>query len=127
MRDAKERLRDILDAIVAIERYEPSSRTAFEQNELVQVWFLRHLQVIGEAARALAQETRDRAPDIPWSKIIGMRTILVHNYFEIDLDIAILLDFQTKIFQNQIRGRFPCDPLFYSHLGLLYCLGCHQS
>jgi len=88
MRDAKERLRDILDAIVAIERYEPSSRTAFEQNELVQVWFLRHLQVIGEAARALAQETRDRAPDIPWSKIIGMRTILVHNYFEIDLDIV---------------------------------------
>ncbi len=34
--------------------------------------------------------------------------------------IAILLDFQTKIFQNQMRGRCPCDPLFHSHLGLLY-------
>ena len=50
----------------------------------MQSWFLRHLQIIGEAVRALPAEVRDRAPYIPWSKIIGMRHILVHDHFEID-------------------------------------------
>lgn len=88
MRDPKERLRDILDAIVAIERYRDRDRAAFDRNELLQVWFLRHLQIIGEAARALPEEVRHLAPDIPWPKIIGMRNILVHGYFEIDTDIV---------------------------------------
>ncbi|MFQ5744953.1 MAG: DUF86 domain-containing protein [Acidobacteriota bacterium] len=88
MRDPKERLRDILDAIAAIERYCDRDKVAFEHDELLQVWFLRHLQIIGEAARALPEEVRALAPDIPWSKIIGMRNILVHGYFEIDTDIV---------------------------------------
>ena len=53
MRDAAERLRDILEAITAIERHANCSREAFERDELLQSWFLRHLQIIGEAARAL--------------------------------------------------------------------------
>lgn len=88
MRDPKERLRDILEAIAAIDRYHDRVRSAFEQDELLQVWFLRHLQIIGEAARRLPDEVRDLAPDIPWHKIIGMRNILVHGYFAIDLDVV---------------------------------------
>lgn len=88
MRDPRERLRDILEAIAAIERYQDRDRTAFERDELLQTWFLRHLQIIGEAARALPEEVRVRAPDIPWPKIIGMRNVLVHGYFEIDTDIV---------------------------------------
>ncbi len=53
-----------------------------------QAWFLRHLQIIGEAARALPMEIRSLAPELPWPKIIGMRNILVHGYFEIDTDIV---------------------------------------
>jgi uncharacterized protein with HEPN domain len=88
MRDPKERLRDILEAIAAIDRYRDRDRSAFEQDELLQVWFLRHLQIIGEAARRLPNEVRDLAPNIPWHKIIGMRNILVHGYFAIDLDVV---------------------------------------
>jgi uncharacterized protein with HEPN domain len=88
MRDPKERLRDILEAIAAIDRYRDRDRSAFEQNELLQVWFLRHLQIIGEAARRLPEEIRNLAPDIPWQKMIGMRNILVHGYFAIDLDVV---------------------------------------
>jgi uncharacterized protein with HEPN domain len=55
---------------------------------LLQNWFLRHLQIIGEASRALPEEVRALAPEIPWSNIIGMRNILVHGYFEIDTDIV---------------------------------------
>jgi uncharacterized protein with HEPN domain len=88
MRDPKERLRDILQAIEAIDRYRAGERGEFDQNEMLQVWFLRHLQIIGEAARHVPDEVRDMAPDIPWNKIIGMRNILVHGYFTIDLDIV---------------------------------------
>lgn len=88
MRDPRERLRDILEAIEAIQRYGERSRAAFEHDELLQNWFVRHLQIIGEAARSLPEEVRSLAPDIPWSKIIGMRTILVHGYFEIDTEVV---------------------------------------
>jgi uncharacterized protein with HEPN domain len=88
MRDPKERLRDILQAIEAIDRYRYGDRSEFDQNEMLQVWFLRHLQIIGEAARNLPDEVRAMAPDIPWYEIIGMRNILVHGYFAIELDIV---------------------------------------
>lgn len=88
MRDPAERLRDILDAITNIERYAARGRRAFESDELIQNWFVRHLQIIGEAARALPQDVRDREHTIPWSKIMGMRHILVHDYFAVDTDVV---------------------------------------
>ena len=88
MRDPMERLRDMLDAIAAIERYLGRGRAAFEQDELLQGWFVRNLQIIGEAARALPQEVRDLAPEITWPAIIGMRNVLVHGYFDIDTGIV---------------------------------------
>lgn len=53
MRDPNERLRDILDAIANIERYAARGRQVFEADELIQNWFVRHLQIIGEAAYSL--------------------------------------------------------------------------
>ena len=88
MRDSRERLRDILEAIGHIERYAVRGRQAFEQDELIQNWFVRHLQNIGEAARGLPPDMLAKAPDIPWSKIMGMRHILVHDYFNIDKDLV---------------------------------------
>jgi len=79
---------DILDAIAAIERHLGRDKAAFERDELLQVWFLRHLQIIGEAARALPEDVRALAPEISWLEIIGMRNILVHGYFDIDTDIV---------------------------------------
>jgi uncharacterized protein with HEPN domain len=46
MRDPKERLRDVLEAVSAIERYADREKTALEQDELLQTWFLHHLQII---------------------------------------------------------------------------------
>lgn len=88
MREPKERLRDVLEAIAAIERYRDRGKTAFEQDELLQSWFVRNLQIIGEAAAGIASETRTLAPTIPWSKIVGMRNVLVHGYFDIDTEIV---------------------------------------
>ena len=88
MRDPKERLRDILEAIAAIERYRDRGKDAFERDELLQVWFVRHLEVIGEAAGRLPENVRALAPDVPWTKMIGMRNVLVHGYFDVDTEIV---------------------------------------
>ena len=88
MRDPRERLRDILEAIENIQRYTTTGRDVFEKDELVQSWCVRHLQIIGEAARSLSEETRKDIPQIPWSDIVGMRHVLVHNYFGIDTELV---------------------------------------
>ncbi|HUU68270.1 MAG TPA: DUF86 domain-containing protein [Planctomycetota bacterium] len=88
MRDPKERLHDILDAIAALERHSDKTKEAFDEDELLQVWFLRHLQIIGEAARSIPEDIRALAHDIPWPKIVGMRNILVHGYFDIDTNMV---------------------------------------
>ena len=88
MRDPRERLRHILEAIAQIERYASRGRQAFEGDELIQSWVVRRLQIIGEAARALPQTVRDRAPDIPWSEMVGMRHVLVHDYFGVDTEMV---------------------------------------
>jgi uncharacterized protein with HEPN domain len=88
LRDPAERLRDIAEAITAIERYSSCEKSEFEGDELLQTWFLRHLQIIGEAARTIPEEIRELAPAIPWTQIAGMRNILVHGYFEIDTDLV---------------------------------------
>jgi len=88
MRDHMERLRDMLEAIENIERYATQGKEAFEKDELLQSWIVRHLQIIGEAARVMPQDLIDKTPHIPWSKMIGMRNILVHDYFRIDTEIV---------------------------------------
>jgi uncharacterized protein with HEPN domain len=88
MRNDEERLRDILEAIERIERHAGDGERPFRENELVQLWMVHHLQIIGEAVRSLSPQFRQRHPEVPWQKIIGMRNILVHDYFGIDLDIV---------------------------------------
>lgn len=88
MRDDRERLLDIQEAIAKVEKYAARGRQAFEQDELIQTWIVRHLQIIGEASRALSSTFQQANADWPWGSIKGMRNILVHNYFEIDTAIV---------------------------------------
>jgi len=85
MRDPKERLNDILDAIAKIERYAARGQEAFEQDELIQTWILYHIQLIGEAAAQLGRAFHEAHPEIPWPQIVAMRNVLVHEYFGVDL------------------------------------------
>ena len=88
MRDDGERIRDIQEAIERIERYAVKGRQAFDDDELIQTWIIHHLQIIGEAASGLSESFREQYPEIPWTKIVGMRNILVHHYFGIDRDLV---------------------------------------
>ncbi len=105
MRSDQERLLDILEAIDKIEQFGDKDRASFEADEMLQVWMVHHLQTIGEAVTRLSQEIRDRHPEVAWGEIIGMRHVLVHGYFDIDLDIvwqAIEQDIQPLKLQVEV-------------------------
>jgi len=88
MRDDRQRLVDILEAIENIERYTGGGRSAFDRNELVQTWVLFQLMVIGEAVRALSDAFRFGHPEVAWPQIVALRNNVVHHYFGIDEDIV---------------------------------------
>jgi uncharacterized protein with HEPN domain len=88
LRDDRERLADILEAIDRAQRYSVRGRVAFESDELIQAWMVQQLMVIGEAAGQLSGELRERSPEVPWRRIVGLRNRLVHAYFQADLALV---------------------------------------
>jgi len=86
VRSDRERLLDILEAVERIEKYADRGRQAIEGDELLQTWFVHHVQIIGEAAAKLSEELRTAHPDVPWAEIVGMRNVLVHEYFGVDVE-----------------------------------------
>jgi uncharacterized protein with HEPN domain len=88
-RDSSAYLDDILDAIGAIRQYTGDlSRKDFGQDRKTVDAVLRNLEVIGEAVKQLPVEVRSAHPDVEWQKIAGLRDILIHAYFGVDLDIV---------------------------------------
>ncbi len=88
MRNDRERLGDVQEAIERIEKYSGRGRTVFDQDELIQTWILHHVQIIGEACSLISSDFKATHPGIPWKEIIGMRNALVHQYFGIDKDLV---------------------------------------
>jgi uncharacterized protein with HEPN domain len=88
MRREAERLQDIWDAIAAIERYTSQGRQTFDRQELIQIWVVHHLQIIGEAANSLSADLMNQNADMPWAQIIAFRNIVVHEYFRVSLNLV---------------------------------------
>jgi len=98
MRSDRERLLDVIEAIERIEKYSQKSKKAFDTDELVQNWIIHHLFIVGEAIAHISDEIQDKYHEIPWSKIIGMRNILVHGYFGIDTEVV------WSVVENDLPG-----------------------
>ncbi|MBA3071973.1 MAG: DUF86 domain-containing protein [Anaerolineae bacterium] len=81
MRDDLQRCKDMLLAIDKIEQQCHGLHEG-DADELLNVWILHHIQIIGEAAYKTSEHFKTKHPDIAWSKIIGTRHVLVHDYFQ---------------------------------------------
>ena len=88
-RDFEIYLEDILQAIVKTRNYVAGlTRQSFAQDSMRIDAVVRNLEIIGEAAKMIPESIRVEYPNIEWKKIAGLRDILAHHYFEVDLDIV---------------------------------------
>ena len=88
-RDFEVYLEDILQAIGKIRNYTVGlTRVEFEQDDKTIDAVIRNLEIIGEAAKMIPESIRATYPSIQWKKIAGLRDILAHQYFGVDLDIV---------------------------------------
>lgn len=87
-RDWKFRIQDILFAIDKIEKY-TSGKTLeeFIESDIVMDAVIRNFEIIGEASKSIPLSIRDSYAYIPWVEMSGMRDILIHQYFGVDLKV----------------------------------------
>ena len=111
MKDDKIYLLHILDAIESIEDYltETDDDELFKQNRLVFDAVIRNLSIIGEAANNLSSDFVKKYPELPFKSMIGMRNVVVHDYFGINTkviwetckeDLPMVKDIVTKILSS---------------------------
>lgn len=72
----------------AVEFVQGLNRQDLDKDEKLGFALHRLLEIIGEAAKNVSPETRQRCPGIAWKEIAGTRDRLIHGYFDVDLDVV---------------------------------------
>ncbi|MCW1294633.1 MAG: DUF86 domain-containing protein [Candidatus Parvarchaeota archaeon] len=87
-KDDIEYIKHIINAIQLIKQYTKDlQKDEFTKNNEKQDAVIRELAVIGEASKNISDSFKVKNNFIEWKKLAGVRDIVVHQYFNIDLDI----------------------------------------
>jgi len=86
-RDDSIRIRHMLDAVrEAISFAKNRTRKDLDNDRMLSLSIVKSIEIIGEAASKVTDETKNECSEIPWANIIAMRNRLIYAYFDIDLD-----------------------------------------
>ena len=89
--DDNDRLRHIRDAIRKIQRhFDAEDADTFARDAFAVDGHVRNLLIVGEAAYKLTETGRAAVPGVPWSQIARMRHRLVHDYFDVDVELVFV-------------------------------------
>ncbi|HEX3357631.1 MAG TPA: HepT-like ribonuclease domain-containing protein [Tepidisphaeraceae bacterium] len=113
MKDERIYLQHMLETSHRIQnRMSGVAKDQFMHDEDLQIIAVHLLQIIGEAARLITQATRDQMPNLPWKYITGMRHRIVHDYFNVNLEIvwqtvATDLPLLSETLENYLQRKNP--------------------
>ena len=83
------RMRHMLDAAKeAVSFLTDRTRSDLDTDSMLALAMVRLLEIIGEAANAVTEETQQKNPQIPWRQITGTRNRLIHGYYHVDMEIV---------------------------------------
>ena len=86
-RDKKLFIEDILESIKNIESFSKgTTKNKLLKDKLKQIAIIRQIEIIGEAVKNLPIDFITKYPEVPWRYIAGMRDVITHSYFKLDLD-----------------------------------------
>src|SRR3989344_8593739 len=89
IKDPKVFIGHILESIEAIEEYlKDFAHDSFLGSRQTQDSVIRRFEIIGEAVKNLPEDFKAKHPHISWKKAMGMRDILIHEYFDVDLELV---------------------------------------
>lgn len=109
--DDKVRLLHMVEAAQKAVTYaEGHERSALDDDEILRLALTKLVEIVGEAAKQVSEQTRVAFPEVPWSAAARMRDRLVHHYFDINLDVlwsTVTVDLPAllKVAPNPSDGR----------------------
>jgi uncharacterized protein with HEPN domain len=96
--DDKIRIQHMIDAAEeALSFISDISEREFNKSRMLILSVIKEIEIIGEAASKISDETRIRFNNIPWQDIVGMRNKLIHGYFDVN----------SKLVWNTIKNDLP--------------------
>ena len=82
-------LEDMLQACEKVIRYAQGlTQEQFVANEQAFDAVMRNLEIIGEACKHVPPEVRTQHPSVDWRRIAGLRDVVIHEYFGVDIEIV---------------------------------------
>ena len=89
-REVRDYIEDIVNQLLKIRKFVRPGTTfeEFQHDEMLLYACIRALEIMGEAAKQVPAEVRQRYPQIPWRQIAGMRDVLIHAYVGVDARVV---------------------------------------
>ena len=99
-------LSDVLESIEKIEEYMKGvGNKTFSKDTQLQDSVMRRLEIIGEAVKSIPSDFRSKHPEIEWKKVAGMRDVLIHSYFGVNLErVWIVVKEDLPVLKKNIKA-----------------------